>query len=72
MTRCHMKQQEIRLKKHLNILYGSQTGNSQAIAEALHDEALQRGLKAWIRPLNAWKQVTKFDRTNYSFLAIDK
>ncbi len=49
--------QETRLQKSLTILYGSQTGNGQAIAEALHDEAIQRGLKSWVRPLNEWKQV---------------
>lgn len=40
------------------ILYGSQTGNAQAIAERLLEEATSRGIAATLNPLNKWKSLS--------------
>ena len=39
----------------LLVLYGSQTGNAAAVAQRVHQAALQRGLDCACAPLNAWK-----------------
>ncbi len=41
---------------HLTILYGSQTGNSEAIAKQAHDKAIQRGFQVLLREMGQYKQ----------------
>ncbi|CAM9734341.1 unnamed protein product, partial [Phaeothamnion confervicola] len=41
----------------LTILYGSQTGNAQSIAEGVHSECASRGIESVLLPLNEWKKL---------------
>lgn len=41
--------------KKVAVLYGSQTGNAQSIAEALAEDAKSKGYSVTLAPLNKWK-----------------
>jgi methionine synthase reductase len=45
-------------KRKLAILYGSQTGNAQSIAEALSEDAKARGYEATLMPMNKFKTLS--------------
>ncbi|MDQ4147992.1 MAG: assimilatory sulfite reductase (NADPH) flavoprotein subunit [Pseudomonadota bacterium] len=48
----------------LTILYGSQTGNSEAIAQQAHAKALERGFKATVKDMGEYKKANLKNERN--------
>lgn len=40
------------------VMYGSQTGNAQSIAEGIHDGCEKKGIESTLLKCDAWKKVT--------------
>lgn len=52
------------------VMYGSQTGNAQSIAERVHESCKGRGLKSTLLICDGWKKVMLYCLISLDYLAL--